>query len=49
MAHGDAAVDEAVAVIGYRSMFSGVACDDPRPQVAFAPDRARIWEGAGRA
>jgi hypothetical protein len=43
VAAGDAAVDEGVAVIGDRSMFTGLACDDPRPRVAFAPDRDRIW------
>ena len=47
VADGDAGVDEAVAVIGDRSMFAtGVACDDPRPRVAFAPDRDLIWEDA---
>jgi hypothetical protein len=46
---GDAAVDEAVAVIGDRSMFTGLACDDPRPRVAFAPDRDVIWGAAGPA
>lgn len=49
MADGDAAVDEAVAVIGDRSMFTGLACDDPRPRVAFAPDRDLIWGDAGPA
>ena len=37
VADRDAAVDEAVAVIGDRSMFTGLACDDARPLVAFAP------------
>jgi hypothetical protein len=46
VADGDAAVDEAVAVIGDRSMFTGLACDDPRPRVAFAPDSDLIWEDA---
>ncbi|MGE5229529.1 MAG: zinc dependent phospholipase C family protein [Deltaproteobacteria bacterium] len=45
VADRDAAVDEAVAVIGDRSMFTGVACDDPRPLVAFAPDREQLWSG----
>ena len=43
VADRDAAVDEAVAVIGDRSMFTGVACDDPRPLVAFAPGREELW------
>ena len=38
-----APVDEAVAVIGDRSMLTGLACDDPRPRVAFAPDRDLLW------
>jgi len=45
VAECDAAVDEAVAVIGDRSMFTGLPCDDPRPRVAFAPDRDLLWEG----
>ena len=49
VADGDAAVDEAVAVIGDRSMITGLACDDPRPRVAFAPDRDLIWGDAGPA
>jgi hypothetical protein len=49
VSEGDAAVDEAVAVIGDRSMFTGLACDDPRPRVAFAPDRDVIWGAAGPA
>ena len=49
MADRDAAVDEAVAVIGDRSMLTGLACDDPRPRVAFAPDRDLIWGDAGPA
>jgi hypothetical protein len=48
-ADGDAAVDEAVAVIGDRSMFTGLTCDDPRPRVAFAADRDLLWAGAGPA
>lgn len=43
VADRDAAVDEAVAVIGDRSMFTGVACGDPRPLVAFAPGRKELW------
>jgi hypothetical protein len=46
---GDAAVDEAVAVIGDRSMLTGMTCDDSRPRVAFAPDRDLIWGDAGPA
>jgi hypothetical protein len=49
VADRDAAVDEAVAVIGDRSMLTGLACDDPRPRVAFAPDRDVIWKDAGPA
>ena len=49
VADRDATVDEAVAVIGDRSMFTGLACDDPRPRVAFAPDRDLIWGDAGPA
>jgi hypothetical protein len=45
VATGDAAVAEAVAVIGDRSMLSGLPCDDPRPRVAFAPDRDLLWAG----
>lgn len=40
---GDVTVEEAVATIGDRSMLTGVACDDPRPRVAFAPDRDILW------
>ncbi len=46
VADRDATVDEAVAVIGDRSMFTGLACDDPRPRVAFAPQRDLIWGDA---
>jgi hypothetical protein len=49
VADREAAVDEAVAVIGDRSMFTGLDCDDPRPRVAFAPDRDLIWGDAGPA
>lgn len=42
-AKGDVSVDEAVETIGDRSMFTGVACDDPRPRVAFAPEQDRLW------
>jgi hypothetical protein len=42
-ASGDLAIEEAVETIGDRSMLSGVACDDPRPRVAFAPDRGLMW------
>ena len=31
------------------SMLTGLACDDPRPRVAFAPDRDLIWGDAGPA
>jgi len=34
---GGAGVDRAVAVIGDRSMLTGMPCDDPRPLLAFAP------------
>lgn len=43
VADRDATVDEAVAVIGDRSMFTGVTCGDPRPLVAFAPKREELW------
>jgi hypothetical protein len=46
VAVGDAAVDEAVSVIGDRSMVTGLGCEDPRPRVAFAPDRDLIWAEA---
>lgn len=46
VAAGDVAVDEAVAVIGDRSMVTGLPCDDPRPRVTFAPDRDLIWADA---
>ena len=36
-------VDEAVATIGDRSMLTGLACDDARPLVAFAPYRDLMW------
>ena len=49
VAHRAATVDEAVAVIGDRSMFTGLPCDDPRPRVAFAPERDLIWGDAGQA
>jgi len=42
VAERDAAVDEAVAVIGDRSMFTGMPCDDPRPLVAFSPHLERL-------
>lgn len=45
VASGDGdAVDEAVRVIGNRSMFTGTDCDETRPLVAFAPDLDLIWE-----
>jgi hypothetical protein len=40
---GEGTIEDAVEVIGDRSMLTGVACDDPRPPVAFAPDRDLIW------
>jgi hypothetical protein len=36
-------IDAAVAAIGDRSMLTGLACDDTRPLVAFAPYRDLIW------
>ncbi len=42
-ADGDGTIEDALEVIGDRSMVTGVACDDPRPRVAFAPDRDIIW------
>lgn len=42
-ANGDGTIEDALEVIGDRSMVTGVACDDPRPRVAFAPDRDIIW------
>ncbi len=47
--HGILEVDETVTVIGDRRMFTGLACDDPRPRVAFGPDRDLIWGDAGLA
>ena len=41
--NGDGTSEDAVEVIGDRSMLTGVACEDPRPRVAFAPDLNRIW------
>ncbi len=48
-ASGERTVEEAVEVIGDRSMLTGVACDDPRPRVAFAPDRDLLWGDAAPA
>lgn len=42
-ANGDGTIEDAVEVIGDRSMLTGVTCDDPRPRVAFAPDLSLIW------
>ena len=36
-------VEAAVAVIGDRNMITGVACGDPQPLVAFAPEREELW------
>ena len=33
----------ALAVIGDRNMITGVACGDPQPLVAFAPEREELW------
>ena len=46
VANGDGTIEDAVRVIGDRSMLTGVACDDPRPRVAFAPDLDLIWGDA---
>jgi hypothetical protein len=43
VARGDGTIDDAVEVIGDRSMLTGVDCDDPRPRVAFAPDLDLVW------
>jgi hypothetical protein len=32
-----------LALVGDRDMLSGERCDDPRPAVAFAPDRDLLW------
>ena len=42
---GEAAADAALRVIGNRSMFTGLACDDPRPATVFAPDLELLWSG----
>jgi Zinc dependent phospholipase C len=34
-----------LAVIADRDLLSGERCGDPRPAVAFAPDRDRLWDG----
>ncbi len=39
----DGEVEAAVAAIGDRNMVTGVACDDPQPLVAFAPEAAALW------
>jgi hypothetical protein len=36
-------VDAVLALVGDRDMLSGERCDDPRPAVAFAPDRDLLW------
>ena len=36
----------AAAAIGDRDMIRGECCGDPRPPVAFAPDRDALWSGA---
>jgi hypothetical protein len=35
--------EAALAVIGDRNMITGVACGDPQPLVAFAPEREELW------
>jgi hypothetical protein len=42
-AFGGDDLEAAIAVIGDRNMITGVACGDPRPLVAFAPDREGLW------
>jgi Zinc dependent phospholipase C len=44
VAHADGDLDDAVATIGDRSMFTGLPCDDRRSAVAFAPQLELIWE-----
>jgi hypothetical protein len=42
-AFGADGVEAAVAAIGDRNMVTGVACGDPQPLVAFAPEREELW------
>ena len=42
-AFGGDDLEAALAVIGDRNMITGVACGDPRPLVAFAPERDELW------
>jgi len=49
VATGEGTIEDAVEVIGDRSMLTGVACDDPRPRVAFAPDGDLLWGDAAPA
>lgn len=44
---GEITVDEAVAVVGNRSMLTGADCSDTRRPAAFAPDVEALW-GQGR-
>ena len=44
---GQIPIDEAVAVVGNRSMLTGADCEDERPLVAFAPGLDDLWESAG--
>ncbi len=46
VAFEDGRIEDAVAVIGDRNMFTGVPCDDPRAPVAFAPGRDALWGDA---
>jgi hypothetical protein len=45
VAQGEAVADDALRIIGDRSMFTGLACDDPRPATVFAPDLELLWSG----
>jgi len=45
VAREEAAADDALRVIGDRSMFTGLACDDARPATVFAPDLELLWSG----
>jgi hypothetical protein len=44
---GQIPIDEAVAVVGDRSMLTGAECEDARPLVAFAPGRDELWGSVG--
>jgi hypothetical protein len=42
-AFGGDGVEAAGAALGDRNMVTGVACGDPQPLVAFAPERDELW------